>query len=957
MAARVKNTLVITAVLVVLVTALASAKIIHDQAMASRAHAPLEGVAAADPRFTDYDIQKDAPRMRTFDLTTDLVLARADSAARVIFDFADVSNHYYAEFAPRGIRVVAVQDGIGRVLESVPQAFAPGETLHVTITRREPMIRVIVNDEVRLEVCDETFYSGQVGTSAPALAATFTPLKVQSVAEIYFADDFMRATGEKGEWTELRGSWRLFEVNDHASMSANAFQYIAQGADEAAAVAGLPFWDDYSFEAAVKPQRADVGLTFYYRDENNYFRFEWTAENTTLPGSGAKRLVRVWHGKRDVLAESQGGYRMSPAPQWYTLKVQAAGERVRAFIDDRLIFDVTDSHLVGGMVGLYAAANNKVAFDDVFVRSHRRFEDRFASGGRTGWEFMGGEWSRLAIGTTPARSDNSPAAAPAGALTVRTPDGEARAAVGAQGWSDYVLETEIHPDAKAASGRVGVILHYQDETRYYLAFVAPSGEGKATWTLERVLDDKKTTLDTKTVDLKPGAVRVSAGVSDSYISVRANGETVLEGFDTTLASGRGGLFAANSSLVTFAPVRIDWPQSEAPLLTLNEIFEHEDSMSTWSTYESDWLLAARNVWINKGDFPGDASIDARLLSLGKAGSLGLMLSADCAAEGSGYLLRMSSEDGKTLNLQLDRLGVKVETATAQMPGKSAHVSLKRIGSFLVGCVDRRPVLVHRDGSMLPGDLLGWYARDAKVESKSVAVASPNVRKDIFRRAYTDWRVIKGIWEISNRWECDPRWTFFSGRSWQLAGIWSKRPCEGEVTLDFYSGPKMDRERQGNRYEGFADINCTLGADGVDLSSGYSFLFGGFANTKTVLVKGDKIVAEAVWPAKAHLNWMREGQPAIIPSAAINIHHEWFHLKAQKSGNRLRYWIDDELVIDYVDKDAPLTGNRVALWTYNNGIMVGRATLAADRIGAPEPSDVPMPGRCRCIYDQQAAAKK
>ena len=65
---------------------------------------------------------------------------------------------------------------------------------------------------------------------------------------------------------------------------------IARCLFRSAVVAGYPFWDDYSFEVSVKPEkRSPFGLTFYYRDENNYFRFEWDPEQLDKPGSGEIR--------------------------------------------------------------------------------------------------------------------------------------------------------------------------------------------------------------------------------------------------------------------------------------------------------------------------------------------------------------------------------------------------------------------------------------------------------------------------------------------------------------------------------------------------------------------------------------------------------------------------------------------------------------------------------------------
>ena len=970
-----KKTLIIVAALVFAATAVASAKALRDHRLAARALDPVEPAVRLDPGFAAYDVAP-GPQMRTFNLAAEVTLKSPGAAARVLFDFTDVNNHHYVEITPTSVQLVLVQNGVGRVLERVEgRRFAVNEPLRVLVKRRELTIRVAIDDALSLEACDETFYSGKVGWAAKGAAEVSKP-RVQPVAEIYFADDFMRADEEKGPWTELRGNWRVSAL-DHASMSANAFQFLAQGADESAAVAGLAFWDDYSFEAAVRPQKAfPVGLYFYYRDENNYFRFEWSAEESGKPGSGTKQLVRVFHGERKVVAEQAGGFRLN---QWYTMRCEAAGARVRAFIDGALVFDATDSALTGGMVGLYAAAGSRTYFDDVFVRSHRWFEDRFTNGGRTAWSHMGGDWKRVTLNVAHPPSGESVSVqqdqqqshplsedlgmkgagvphqpALVGVLTVRTPKGEARAAVGGESWKNYVLETEIHP---AATGRAGVLLCYQDETRYVQASMSAAADGKETWTLERARGDKRETMDARTIDAHAGSRKVRAGVKDGYVWVAVDGRVVLEGFDATLAAGRGGLFAADAAPVSFGPVRVDWPLEEAPLLTLNEIFEHEDSMSDWATVESDWFRTPKDVWINKGNFPGDATASADVTSFGKSSDVGILLSSDGTTEEDGYVLRLAgaAEAGKGARVELRRRGETIAEAELARGTTPAKLTLRRVGSWLIGIVNRDVVLAKRDPSMLTGDVFGWYARSAKVDARTVAISSPNVRKDLFRKAHTDWRVVKGIWEISNRWQCDPRWSFFSGRSsWQLAAIWNKHAYDGNVTMDFYAGPKMDKDR-GNNYQYFADVNCTLAGDGADLTSGYSFMFGGWNNTKTVLVKGNKILAEGKWPAKARQAYMKEDQPAIIPTAVVNVHHEWFHVKAQKSGNRLRYWIDDELLIDYTDNDQPSTGNRAALWTWNNGIMVARVALSADRIGECESPDIYLPSQCRCVYDAPASA--
>ncbi len=946
-----RKVIVIFAVLVFVATVASALVLIQQYRLSRRVLEPLERTTRLDARF-EYDVMT-GPKIRTFNLSCDVTLKGPESRARILFDFTSAENHHYVELTPNSIEIVVMQDGIGRVLERVQDVLLPvARPLHVVIRRRDLGIRVAVDDVVLTEAYDETFHLGKVGHAAIPGEAEFTKPTVQSVAEIYFADDFMRAEKEKGPWTELRGNWRIY-VLTHPSMSANAFQYVVQGKEEAAAVTGYAFWDDYSFEVAVRPQkRQPFGLYFYYRDENNYFRFDWHPEKRGVPGSGRKELICMYHGEKSVVAQESGGFRIN---QWYTLRCQVSGQRVRTFIDENVIFDHHDPLLTSGMVGLYAEENSRTFFDDVFVRSYKSFEDRFTNGGRGAWSFVGGKWSRVVLGNHDSRDAQAgeSRALPMGVLTVRTPEGESRAAVGSAHWKNYVIETEIHPDT---TGRTGVVLYYQDETRYYQAFCRRDTEAKETWTLERVLDDEHKVLDEITVDSRRGSRRLKAGIRDGYISVRLNGRKILEGFDTTLVSGRAGVFAAEAGLVSFGPVRVDWPLEPPPLLTLNEVFEHEKYMANWSMIESDWRRTPAGLWLHKGDFPGDATIEADIKSIEAAGAeLGLLLSAAGDVAQSGYLLKLvgGDKDGSgPLTLQLQRNGETLASTSLKAGNRANRLSFKRQGAYLVGYVNRKPRLWHRDRNPLKGYALGWYARNVKVDTESVSVSSPNVYKYLFRRAHTDWRVVKGIWEVTSRWECDPRWTFFSGRSsWKLAAIWNKRKFAGDVSIDFYAGPKMDRSR-GNRYEYAADINCTLAGNGVDLTSGYSFLFGGFGNAKTVLMKGGKILAEGG-------TWLESGgkkrwKPTLIQTS--NLHRRWYHVKAQKKGNRLRLWIDDQLVIDHVDK-TPLTGDRVALWTWNNGIMVARVTVSAEEAGRCESPDAYKPAHCRSVYDTPVVAKR
>ena len=135
--------------------------------------------------------------------------------------------------------------------------------------------------------------------------------------------------------------------------------------------------------------------------------------------------------------------------------------------------------------------------------------------------------------------------------------------------------------------------------------------------------------------------------------------------------------------------------------------------------------------------------------------------------------------------------------------------------------------------------------------------------------------------------------------------------------------------------GFAsDLNATICADGQNLDSGYSFVLGGWKNKKTAIVRKGQVVAEAAKPLLTG-----------------NLHRKWWHFRLEKRGGRLRYYVDNSLVLEYTDP-APLDGDRVALWTYRHGMMLARFRAACTSGMPLESPETPAAPEVRCFYDHE-----
>ena len=60
------------------------------------------------------------------------------------------------------------------------------------------------------------------------------------------------------------------------------------------------------------------------------------------------------------------------------------------------------------------------------------------------------------------------------------------------------------------------------------------------------------------------------------------------------------------------------------------------------------------------------------------------------------------------------------------------------------------------------------------------------------------------------------------------------------------------------------------------------------------------------------------------------HRQWFATRLEQEGTALRVYLDNRLATVYHDPH-PLPGGYVAVWTRDNGLMLGRVNLSAARM--------------------------
>lgn len=210
----------------------------------------------------------------------------------------------------------------------------------------------------------------------------------------------------------------------------------------------------------------------------------------------------------------------------------------------------------------------------------------------------------------------------------------------------------------------------------------------------------------------------------------------------------------------------------------------------------------------------------------------------------------------------------------------------------------------------------------------------------FATAPTDWKPGGGTWELTNRFQCDPRWSFYGGtRRKGVAVTWNKRRFLGDIAVEAYVAFKHGLPWNIPWTYRPSDLNLTLCGDGRNFSSGYHFIFSGENGQRTLILRGERVLAATEDP--------RFLTPSFADSLPMeHLHRRWWRLEARRQGHRLSFFVDGELALQAEDPD-PLPGGQVGLWTTQNGIMVARVRIAYAQeepasLPSPSPSPPPLP---------------
>ncbi len=881
-------------------------------------------------------------------------LERAERAFSALFAYT-AEGYYRVTVAADQVRLERVDvktPGKAVMLARGTRPKGASPVRELTFRRMADKLVVLVNGRVLCSALDATYAGGhvlvQVGPGQPeAASASAIPRE-----PILFSDDFM-VTGEEAQsdrgWREVKGSWKCVTVRDekraasraYIQRSANAFVYLGHAESEgsyALSVRGEPWWSRYSLRASVQCQPGGAGgLVFGYVAADTFWWLQLVPSGR-LEGPSRLQLMHMEKGEKKVVSEVSVCARSG---RWFALGVEVLTGRVRARFQGHVVMDVSDARIVGGPVGLYADGKADSEFDDVEVRSldHLLF-DRAEAFEQYGEQRVG-RW-RVVKGRDGAPDIIEP----------RSRDG--LLLFGNPTWEGGAATAEVRLERDALAGLVAGA----DGSPMVLLVVNGQGRGQVIERAGPEPNAREAVLAEFEHDGRAGEwLKIGLNLSDKNAVQAYVGDGLAARVGRRILGaapqpekawvGRIGLFHRGQGVAFRGLIAHRSRALSAPLQIGNAIFLGDAYMSSWATEQGQWIpddgpdlarsmrgysFDKHNEFWRKGDYFGDYVMVLPLtieqqpptppggarpapVHTPITGSLALHFGLQSGDLDSGYTVRVTAAKDGSLDLTFSHRGKglrKVSNLEGQnelLIYHSRHYIWARLGS--------RELFLHRKAGPNAGTRIA-ATRSGAVDFARLAVHAENLNDTSFERAATDWK-FQGQWSVTNRFSCDPRWSWMGVDSLrEYSALWHRDEFIGDQTVELYGSMKMRLQKP---YYVPSDLNLTLCADEEAPGRGYTFIVGGWGNTRTAILRNGKIVAET---DRAYLPDTRDSYPAMEL-----LHRRWFYVKARRQGTKVQLFLDNELYLEYTDPD-PLPGGRVGVWTTKQSLMVARVMVYYDQ---------------------------
>ncbi len=562
---------------------------------------------------------------------------------------------------------------------------------------------------------------------------------------------------------------------------------------------------------------------------------------------------------------------------------------------------------VKGDVELKAGGYVELVSKKRFV--HVRFSDDFTRGAGEAsvWEAHSGEMKVL--------SEPHPERSACAFKLEKKNEGAALSVTGYRAWADYLFSAAVRPAPGARAGLAASIRGGD-----CLLFRA----GERGCELVKVEKGAETVLARSPARTRPGSWHLMSLACTLLRTVGYIDGRAIVSHDTP-SSGKVGLWADGPAGVLFDDVEVSGLSDRSPERVLREIlFDRRGSASSLASRDAGMREWTGRAWAWEGELSRMTHYGSSRVRLsfpepprsGKA-ELGVF-----SAHGSpAYVLSAAfGEQGARLDLRKGAISVWKGDGgkSVALRAEEKTVSVDVDGKELVSCPAGRP-----------GKGRAFFLTDAS--GGTLELSSLNELDLYFDRSPVEWLPLAGEWGVRSLWDCDPRWTWYSGTTRadeRIAWNWLKFPVSGDFELKAVLGVRMLGD-QTPYYQYPANVCFAFSPE-----KGEPLVFvAGTADLPWRIFRGRKVLAE--WSEMHHPD-----ARASFGDMNKLFHTSWYEIQLGRTG--LKTWMKARYLpikenrkykrLESARFECPAPSGRLLLGVgvVDNAFVMPRLTLSAEK---------------------------
>jgi hypothetical protein len=293
------------------------------------------------------------------------LIVRCDTtqgAFGVVFRYSNESNYYRFSMSAAGdfFRLVKRNASGWTLLWEAPGPVPNGVDSELTIETVGGAIRVLLDGVLLCAVRDTDFAAGLVGLYTwRCKGASFAKFKVRALGGTLEGWSLLETGPLDAPALWRREGAALKQVAAIAGAAAATVDALTLGAY---GVAGDGAWNDVRVRVRIATEPADAaGVAWRWQGREDHMLLLLDSRN------GEVKLVRREGGATSVLASR--AMTLPSDGSWQEVLVEAIGTRVRAWLNNALIFDLHDQANPTGAIALFAAASGGARFAGLRVET------------------------------------------------------------------------------------------------------------------------------------------------------------------------------------------------------------------------------------------------------------------------------------------------------------------------------------------------------------------------------------------------------------------------------------------------------------------------------------------------------------------------------------------------------------------------------------------------------------